>query len=569
MSTSATIKNTYRLPDSVPEDLETFRLQVEQFQSGAITADQFKAFRVIHGIYEQRESGRFMMRLRLPGGALLPHQMRALADAAERFGDGVLHVTSRQNIQVHRVAAEHLHPAAVALAAAGLWIKGGGGNTVRNITACPHAGVCPHEAFDVTPHVIALTEALLPDPASYQLPRKYKIACSGCAGDCAAATVQDLGFIAKVRDGQPGFSVWAGGGMGGSSRVGQLLEEFITPPEALLYAEAVKRVFHQHGNRQNRSRARIRFLVEQVGFEGFRGLVNQELAALRQAPPAAPLPEPPAPEPRVSAAAPQSPAPGFAAWRAANTVAQKQPGWFCVSVPIAVGLIPAAALRALAAVAERFGEGQLRAAQSQNVVLRWIAERDLPELQRELDALGLAAPQPPLLRDLVACTSASTCRLGICLSRGLAQAIADELARSGIDLFALGELKLNISGCPNSCGRHQIADIGLQGAARRVDGRMVPAYAVQLGGFVREGETRLAQTLQTVPARHIPAFLRDLLRAYAQSGYAPDFPAFLENGGRIDALALAGQYQSIPSVEADPNFYYDWGATEPFAIERG
>ena len=204
-------QSTYRLPDSLAADIEKLGELIEQVKSGALTPERFRAVRVPMGVYEQRESGTFMLRVRLPAGGLPPDPMRALADVATRFGNGLLHVTTRQDIQVHRVGLDAIHPALVALREAGLATKGGGGNTVRNITACPHSGVCANEAFDVAPYAVALTEFLLPDPLSFQLPRKYKIAFSGCSRDCAGATVADLGFIARRRDGGPGFAVYVGG----------------------------------------------------------------------------------------------------------------------------------------------------------------------------------------------------------------------------------------------------------------------------------------------------------------------------------------------------------------------
>ncbi|MGE5611548.1 MAG: hypothetical protein ACM359_20020, partial [Bacillota bacterium] len=227
----------YQLPASLSDDLEQLRQIIEQFKTGAIPAARFQAFRVPQGIYEQRESGTYMLRVRLPAGMFLPQQMRAMAEVAKKYGNGTLHLTSRQDIQVHRVPLDNIYPAMAELAEGGLSTKGGGGNTVRNIAACYQAGVCPKEVFDVTPHVIGLTEFMLPDPLSYQLPRKYKIAFSGCSQDCAGATINDLGFISKSRDGVEGFAVYVAGGMGASSRVGTLLEEFIPTGDACRVAE--------------------------------------------------------------------------------------------------------------------------------------------------------------------------------------------------------------------------------------------------------------------------------------------------------------------------------------------
>jgi sulfite reductase (ferredoxin) len=235
----------YNLPQDAQADLDRFGQEIAKFQRGETSAAEFRVFRVPRGVYEQRESDTYMLRARCPAGMVLPQQMRVLAAASNRYGNGVLHVTTRQDVQVHRVLLEDIHRALLELHAAGVSTKGGGGNTVRNITGCYDAGVCAEEIFDPTPYAVAVTEQLLPDPLSYQLPRKYKIAFSGCAKDCAGATINDVGFVASRRGNVDGFTVFAGGGMGAISRVGELLEEFIPADEADLTAEAVKRVFDQ------------------------------------------------------------------------------------------------------------------------------------------------------------------------------------------------------------------------------------------------------------------------------------------------------------------------------------
>lgn len=414
------------LPGDFRDDLEKLRLATERFKSGAISAAEYRAFRVPRGVYEQRESDTYMLRARCPGGIVLPEQMRTLARVARRYSDGLLHVTTRQDVQVHRVLIDDVAAALAELFAAGLSTKGGGGNTVRNITGCCNAGVCVQEAFDVSPHLIALTEALLPDALSYQLPRKCKIAFSGCSDDCAGATVNDLGLVAKTRLGTRGFAVYLGGGLGADSRVGVLLEEFVPADQ--------------------------------------------------------------------------------------------------------------------------------------------VHESELPALHGRLLELGLGVPQPTVLRNLVACTGASTCKLGICLSHGLARAVQRSLEDSGLDLTALGGLRIHISGCPNSCGRHPVADIGLFGAARRVSGTLAPHYVLQVGGQVGEGKARLAQGAQPVPAKNVPRLIVAFLRTFQASAKFPDYQAFLSAGGGRTASALAAKHQEIPPFAEAPECYFDWEAAAQFSL---
>ncbi len=565
MIQNARAQGIYRVPKSWGEDLQELERMVERFKEGTTSADRFRAFRVPLGVYEQRECGTFMLRVRLPAGGLLPHQMRKFAEVAENYGNGVLHVTTRQDVQVHRVRLDDIHPALVCLAQAGLCTKGGGGNTVRNITTCHHAGVCPSEVFDVTPCVVAVTEFLLADPLSYQLPRKYKIAFSGCSEDCAAASVNDLGFIAKRRNGREGFAVYAGGGMGAHSRVADLLEEFVSTADVFLVADAVKRMFDKHGDRKNRHKARLRFLVDRIGFAAFRRLYQRELEELRKAAP--PVPQlRPLPDPQPTPGASGGPVKGFGQWRVTNVLPQKQDGCYTVQFPLFLGDIEAEALRSLADIVETYGERMLRTTQWQNATIRWVRADQLPGLHGRLTDLGLAGNQSSVLQNMVVCAGASTCRLGICLSRGLAKALTDALTRSELDLGGLGNLKILISGCPNACGRHPIADIGFYGAARRVRGRLVPHYVVQLGGRVVEGKTELARGRQSIPARKSPAFLVEFLQGFQSSEQYPDFYAFLEAQGRQLAEDLAGKYRDLPDFEVDKNFYFDWGAEEMFSL---
>jgi sulfite reductase (ferredoxin) len=370
------------------------------------------------------------------------------------------------------------------------------------------------------------------------LPRKYKLACSGCSRDCAGATINDLGFISKRRGSQEGFTVYAGGGMGAHSRVGRLLEEFIPTSQACRVAEAIKRVFDKHGNRKDRHRARIRFLIEEIGFETFVKLYREELDRLGDvaAPPLRARPAKPA---------------------GSNTVEITPP----------LGVLQADQIRGLAGVVERFGEGILRATNWQNAVLRWVGDEELPALHAELAGLGLGTGGPTILKHLVSCAGASTCRLGLCLSRGLAKAIHGALLGSDLDLKgAAGAVTIHISGCPNACGRHPVGQIGLYGAARHADGRLVPYYVVQLGGHVEEGKTVLASGAYAIPARDVPNFLVEFLRSFESSGQQPDFAAYLAADGRQVAEALSRQYASVPEFAKDKSYYFDWGAEDLFSL---
>jgi len=557
----------FQVAATIQSDLDEFENIVARFKAGAINEGQFRIIRVPAGVYEQRENGTYMLRVRFPAGGVLPRQLRRLGEVSEKFGNSLLHITTRQEFQIHRVPLDSIIPALRSLAAVGLSTKGGGGNTVRNVTACVESGVCKDELFDVKPYAVALTERLLADPLSLQLPRKYKIAFAACGQDCSGATVHDVGFIARQQNGLDGFAVYVAGGMGGKSRLASLLHEFIPASDTFVVAEGIKRVFDKNGDRKNKHLARLRFLVEKIGLEKFRKLYEAEVVTLRASQPEALKIRP---VPQLAAATAngelKNNSDEFKQWFAHNVAPQKQPGFFMARIPLTLGDIPASKTAALADLLSTHGDNVLWATQSQNAGLRWITAAELPVVFQKLSALGLADPEAPVLRNLVACAGASTCRLGICLSRGLAKAVRQELSASALDLDSYGDFSIHISGCPNSCGRHPIGNIGFSGAARRVDENLVPFYAVQLGGRVEEGKTRFGTNVGAVPAKNAPAFVRDLLAAWKQSPDATDFHQFVDRDGKKAAEGILKQHQTVPPIASRKEVYYDWDANELFSL---
>ncbi len=545
--------------------LDRFRDETESFRNGQTSADHFRAFRVPFGVYEQRAAGRYMLRLRITAGDLSSQQLRALATVASRDGNSLLHVTTRQDLQVHDVPVEHLHRGLVTLAEAGLSTIGGGGNSVRNVTACPDTGFCDKECFPVAEHARAVTAELLETPFALDLPRKYKLSFSGCDEDCAGARANDVGYIARVVDGRRGFAVYAGGGMGGKSRVAQLLEEFVPEEEIFYVAEAVKRLFDRLGNRRNKHQARLRFLVEQLGFEGFKERYEEVLAEVRSVPP---LKIPPTEVPPVTV--PAKPAPevneeAFVEWQRYHVTAQPQPGLHKVEIPLFLGTMVAPVAEQLADVAKRCGAGRLRSTLAQNLVIPWVPTAALPLAFSLLSEAGLATPTPRLISEMAVCAGASTCRLGICQSRGLAHELRGLLEASSLDLEALKDLKIFISGCPNSCGRHLLADVGLSGGARRLAGEVAPHYEVRLGSRSTVDSVTFAQGKTVIPARAIPETLVALLTEFSAAAGDPDFYEF---AGRSGEEFLEGQGAAARArYEAAPDdVHVDWGTEIPFSL---
>lgn len=490
----------------VQKDMLTLSQSFSDHQAGRITSEDLKAVRVPWGIYEQRSSGLFMVRIRVPAGEIVPSQMRALALASEKFASGRLHLTTRQDIQVHDIPFNNIMPALEMLWESGLVTKGGGGNTLRNITTCPHAGICPHECFDVIKCASALTDFLLEIPSSFQLPRKYKIAFSGCPKDCAGAAVTDLGFIAHNEE-LEGFAAYVGGGMGSRSRIGDLLEPFVPLTQIHQVAEAVKRVFHQHGDRANRSKTRLRFLIERIGLNEFKRFYLEQLQLVQKSS-STPL--------SIEIDSPERISSSNAAELDERVFQQKTEDFFAVHVGIFLGEISSDALKRLSDIVEEHGERKLRITQQQNFLFPSIETNQLETVLEKIDALSAAQTafcNDALIRNMVSCIGSNTCRIGICDSQQTAWKIREAL-QSHDDISKYKHLKISISGCPNSCGRHLLSDIALSGRMKKVDGQRQYFYTVSTGGHTGENDTRFAQARDDVPAEEIPEYILTLLNEF-------------------------------------------------------
>lgn len=554
-----------QLPPDLAADIDGFEADLKRFQAGELSPSLFKAKRVPRGVYEQRRDGSYMVRARVPGGVLTAPQARMLAELAGRYGGPALHVTTRQDVQLHDVDIASTPAVMRGLLAAGLTCKGGGGNTVRNVTACPYAGICPREAFDVTPYALAITEYLIALPGSYNLPRKYKIALSGCGADCALAEVNDLGFIAQARGGKPGFAVYAGGGLGGEPRIGDRVREWMPAGDCIRAAEAVRRLFDRLGDRRNRRRARLRFAVVRVGVGEFTALFEREMEAVAAAGvPACSVAYPP---PSAVAAGCRSLEEAMSDRDGLRVLPERRAGWVAVPLPLPLGLIPAADLAVLAWLAERFSEEKGLRAGNQQLLMRGVKEADLPALREALRALEMNPAKPRALDRFIACTGAATCRLGLCLSQPAAQACAEALEHAGITADTLAGLDVRMNGCPNSCAQHPVGTIGLFGVAIRAHERLAPGYRVLLGARRGERKTRLGKPVGSVPARALPAYLADLLKEF-QDHRQPGEPLsdYYDRLGHAHFVAGLERFSRLPAHADDPSYYRDWGSESDFSL---
>ncbi len=556
---------------SDPKDIDTFVEMLARFESGEITSEQFRAFRLLRGVYGQRQTDVQMLRVKIPFGRLFPAQLEALADVAERYSRGYGHVTTRQNVQFHFIQMSEVETAMRRLDEAGLTTREACGNSVRTVTACEVAGVCEGAAFDVTPYAEALTRMLLRHPLSSSLPRKFKIAFSGCGRDCAMGAINDLGFVAAVENGERGFKVLAAGGLSTTPQAAIVLHDFVRAGEISRVAETLVRLFHSLGNRENKHRARLKYVLRKLGEASFReeyarrrAEVDAEaLAEIDEAPQPATTPAPP-----VEDDAPR--APGYLAWKASAVFAQKQAGYAAVYVRLPLGDVTSVQLRALGGLATRFGDGSVLLSIDQNLVLPWVDARSLPAIHRALVALDLAELDRGTARDVTSCPGAETCNLAVTGSRSLARAIGDRLAGDEEHaLRAFARTTIKISGCPNSCGQHHVADLGFHGAVKNVNGVAVPMYQLHLGGGVDADGARFGRQVVKIIARRVPdavVALLELFESDAKPGEEPaaffrrvDPKRVVESLGTLLGPALPGEEADIGETQG---FHVAIGAGE-------
>ncbi len=535
-----------RIPESVKQDTGNFRHKLNDFLSGNTSDISFKAYRVPMGIYEQRKHGSYMSRVRISAGLVMPYQLKKIAELSRRYGDGVVHITTRQDAQIHGVKAEDLADVLEQLLEADLSTRGGGGNTVRNISACPRTGVCPNQVFDVAPCAIAATEYLLQYNDSFNLPRKYKIAFSGCANDCAYASVADLGFFARIKDGQKGFAVYGGGGFGINPSVAIKLEDFVPETDIFEISQAIKEIFDKHGDRTNRSRARLRYVVKRLGDEKFVELYKQKRQEIRARNSQESFPEL---RPLHTFDVEHGNAQLDTRKLPPNVFEENRKGVFTVKASLKLGNIPAADLIRIAEIAERYSRGFVRTTQSQDLLITSVAAVDVETVCNALRRLSVDVSGREKA-NITTCTGADTCQLGLCLSKGLADAISKKLRELDIP-----KETIKISGCPNSCGHHCVADIGFQGRAKRVNDKLMPCYELLTGAKVCEGATQFSKSVAVLAAKDIPDFLYEV---YSRNALGTE---------KFDELV--NRYSDF-SRDFTDDYFYDYGACERFSLkDRG
>jgi sulfite reductase (ferredoxin) len=568
----------------IEREFEDFETEATKFLDGETPENEFIGFRLKQGVYGQRQPGVQMMRIKLPFGGITPEQMEAFADVIERYvplNKG--HITTRQNIQMHHVPLKDTTDVLRGLAPSGLSSREGCGNTVRNVTGDPWAGVCENEIFDPTPHAGAYVRYFVRHPTTQLMPRKVKTAFTGTDDDRAITGIHDIAFLARERDGVRGFEMRVGGGTAIMPRIAPTLYEFVRADdgEYLKAAEAMLRIFdRQDWLRVNRARARIKVLVDKVGIDEVRRMVDEELEGdwvnerdftpdplLFEDDEAANAPEAPA-----TYATPNGDVSEFERFRRANVTAQRQEGYSAVQVHVPRGDLSPEQFRGLADIMRDYSGGYARTTVHQNLVLRWVRDEHVYEVWRALAALDLGAPGADEIDDVVSCPGTDSCKLGITSSMGLNLAIRERLAQMDVSDPLSRRIHIKMSGCPNGCSQHHIANIGFYGASIKVGEHTIPAYVAHIGGNYEGGEVVYGTRLKVrLAAKRVPDAVERWVRLYeAERLDGEAFNAFAE---RVGAVRFEDEVRDLAlpiefSLE-NMNTFIDWSRNAPFEVQRG
>ncbi|MBI5700551.1 sulfurtransferase TusA family protein [Candidatus Saganbacteria bacterium] len=553
----------FKLSKEIKDGMKNYKQSLDELLQNKIPQVRFKGVRVPWGIYSHRGGGIYMTRIRIPAGIVSGEQLIALAQASQKFGSGKLHITTRQDIQIHNVKIEDTIKLMEFLSDFDLSSRGGGGNTVRNIMSCAKAGVCPDEVMDTRKYAVALTEYLIQDEKSFQMPRKFKLTFSGCAKDCGGVITNDMGFLAE----KGGFRVYVGGGMGARSILGKLLEEHIKPEDLPYCAEAVRNVFLKHGDPKNRHYNRLRFLIEKIGYPEFQKLYREEFKDLK-AQKKIVLRDIVAPKyEEINDSIAQNDDANYKEFLKYNVFPQKQKGYSIVELRINRGDLSAQELENLGSLSKEFPNIDFRATQKQNLLICFVRNGGLFKLYTKINGILKDFLYPETLLDIVACKGALTCNLGVCNSPGLSESLEEMIKKEFVGSYAFKKLEVRINGCPNSCGQVPLGKIAFYGLVKRVGNRPVPFYNLLVGGHKAASNTKFGEEIGLIPGRNVPAFLRALFKKMEVALSADiNVDEYLEKTGKGLARELLKDYIAVPSYEENKDFYVDWGKTEEFSL---
>jgi sulfite reductase (ferredoxin) len=569
------------------KETNNFANKVKLYRQGKLADDDFRRFRLQHGAYGSRLRPDYsMIRIKVPSGEITPEQLEKIATLSEAFSIGSAHVSTRQNIQLHWVQLEDVSEVMRGLVEVGLTTREACGNTVRNVMCSHFAGVCPNEVFDATPYSTAIAKFLLRNPMSQNLPRKFKINF-GCCNKHGLVRIADIGLVPDLRDGKKGFRIYLGGGLGAASFIGHLLEDFTSEEQLLSTCMATIRLFDRLGNRDNMARNRMRYLVNEIGWEKFQKMVLKERAIVEMTVSEftknlyqvnfddsyVPLKKStkynslPIVETNISTTSNS-----YDRWLHTNVVPQKQENYFTIFITLGAGDITSSQLRSLGLLIRKFSsESIARNTPQQNFAIRYIYNNDLPAVYKKLMAIGLANPGALTITSAVGCSGTTSCNLAITNSHRLAKEVQRTLLELGFDVDNdLRNSTIKISGCPNSCGQHEIATIGFFGGAARIENSMAPVYTMLFGGNGYEDEGKLGKAVMRVPAKRVIDVIKKIVELYKNEKSSSEtldmwIDRIINNNGNgniknmDDIKTLLTPVTQLPPFEEDQELYQDYG----------
>ncbi|WP_460219921.1 HEPN domain-containing protein [Psychroserpens sp. MEBiC05023] len=550
----------------VEKDIIELATKIALFHDGKIDEEKFRSLRLARGVYGQRQQGVQMIRIKLPYGKVLSHQLRRIADVSDEYSRGRLHITTRQDIQIHYVDLDRTPQLWEELERDDVTLREACGNTVRNVTASETAGIDVNEPFDVSPYADALFRFFLRNPICQEMGRKFKVSFSASDEDTGLSYMHDLGFIAKIKNGERGFKVLLGGGLGSQPRHADVLYEFLPANRIIPVMEGVLRIFDRHGERKSRAKARLKFLIKNIGLDAFKALVEDEQKAIEFK------------TVDIDANAYQASIPVekdipkvnidnenyFEQWKATNIIPQKQDGYVAIGIKVLLGDFYTDKARLLANLVEKYAAGELRLTLRQNILIPFVREEALPFFYTELQKLGFTELGYNKAVDITACPGTDTCNLGISSSTGIAEELERIIKAEYPQYLSNEDLVIKISGCMNACGQHNMANIGFQGMSIRTkDKRVAPALQVLLGGGNKgNGKGVFADKVVKIPSKRGPEALRRILDDYEQFAKNQKFEQYYEEKGEKYFYELLTDLSSIENLTQDD--FIDWGSEKAY-----
>lgn len=555
----------------VEKDILELERKIHEFQGGKLDEENFRSLRLARGVYGQRQQGVQMIRIKLPYGKLTSKQLHRICEVSDEYSRGRLHITTRQDIQIHYVDLNRTPELWAELEKDAITLREACGNTVRNVTASETAGIDPNEPFDVSPYAHALFEYFLRNPVSQEMGRKFKVSFSASDADTGLSYMHDLGFIAKIQEGVKGFKVMLGGGLGSQPRHADVLYEFLASDKIIPLMETVVRVFDRYGERKSRAKARLKFLLKDVGLDGFIKLLEEEQKAI----PHTIYPIDALAYPKIKPSEELAPqveikdTTEYEIWKSTNLVAQKQEGFVAIGIKVLLGDFYTDKARLLADLVQKYAAGEFRLTLRQNILIPYVKVEAVPFFYTELKKLGFAEAGYNKALDITACPGTDTCNLGIASSTGIAEELERVIKTEYPQYTSNPDVVIKISGCMNACGQHNMANIGFQGMSVRTKDKLVaPALQVLLGGGNDgNGNGRFADKVVKVPSKRGPEALRLILDDFDANGNGKSFPDYYAEKGQMYFYDFLTHLSNVDDLTDD--YFIDWGNTEKYKQEIG